>query len=256
MANLIRLGPQYFPKVAVSTAIGVGSLYIGDVDTDPVIVGNQKTVSALQENGDLTVISQPITLSAGGIPLYNGSPVSLYVDGSYSLKVLDASGAQIYYVPSTPGVVFDSLIVGDWPTNTNIAQFDGARGLEDSGEPMTNVGLLDKSREWSGQQNSNEAALNSSGLETNWDLDAAQCAVFVMNENSTIMNPTNMNAGGTYVLRIVQAAGLYGLSWDTVYQFGTKVTPVAPAADGDVVIVTFYTDGTTMYGGELVREEA
>ena len=104
--------------------------------------------------------------------------------------------------------------------------------------------------------NSNEAALNSSGNETNWDLDAAQCAVFTMNENSTIMNPTNMNAGGTYVLRVVQAAGLYGLSWDTAYQWGIKNVPVAPAANGDVVVLTFYTDGTLMYGGEFVREEA
>jgi hypothetical protein len=256
MAHLIRLGPQYFPKVDLSTAVGIGTLYIGEVDTDPTIVDNQIQVQALQENGSLVDIFQPITLSAGGIPLHEGSPVSLYTDGDYSLKILDSSGGQIYYVPWTPGAIFDTLTVGSWPTNHNIAQFDGARGLEDSGEPMTNVGLLDESKEWTGQQNFDEDAFASSGTEANWDLNESQCATITLAENTTIMNPTNMKAGGTYVLRIVQAAGVFGLAWDTAYEWGAKAASAAPAADGDVIVLTFYSDGATMYSGEFNRTEA
>lgn len=101
MSNLIQLGPQYFPKSSIGTPIGAGKLYIGDVDTDPTVTANQKTVQALEENGTFTTLSQPITLSAGGIPLNNGSPVALYTNGDYSMTVQDVNSSQIYYVPST-----------------------------------------------------------------------------------------------------------------------------------------------------------
>jgi hypothetical protein len=114
MTSLVQLGPQYFPMVSVSTSVGAGSLYIGDVDTDPTIVGNQKTISALKEDGSLVVITQPVTLSAGGIPLYNGSPVSLYVAGNYSTTILDINGAQIYYVPSFFRIQGDPLTPGNY----------------------------------------------------------------------------------------------------------------------------------------------
>jgi len=101
MSVIVKLGLEYYPESDRSRAVGGGDLYVGNVDTDPTVAGNQKTVSALQENGTLVALTQPITLSAGGIPLYNGSPVSLYVDGvDYSVRINDINGAKIYYVPS------------------------------------------------------------------------------------------------------------------------------------------------------------
>lgn len=99
MANVIRLGPEYIPNPTIGRPVANGYLYVGEQDTDPTIVGNQKTVSALQENGSTVVLSQPISLSGGGVPEYNGSPVTLLVDGSYSLRVDDRNNSQVYYVP-------------------------------------------------------------------------------------------------------------------------------------------------------------
>jgi hypothetical protein len=65
-----------------------------------------------------------------------------------------------------------------------------------------------------------------------------------------------LNAGGVYTLRVVQAAGLYLLAFDPVFKWGTADTPTAPAASGDVVIFSFYSDGTNMYGVEFIRVEA
>jgi len=262
MSVLIKLGLEYFPKSSISTSVGAGSLYVGDVDTDPTIVGNQKTVQALQEDGNLQTLTQPITLSAGGIPLYNGTPVSLYTSGAYSLTVLDVNGAQMYYIPSVPDVIntgvvsLESLTVSDWPANSNIAQFDGAEGIEDSGKAISELGILDTAAEWTKQQNFNESALTSSSNAVAWNLDTAQCAVHVLTENTTISAPTNMNAGGTYILRVVQAAGVYTLAWNAAFDWGAADTPAAPAANGDVVIFSFYSDGTTIYGGEFNRSEA
>lgn len=98
--QIVRLGPEYFPLLTSGRPISNGSIFIGLPDTDPEIVVNQITVNALQEDGTTIPISQPISTSAGGIPIYNGSPVTLLVTESYSLKVLSSAGVQIYYVPS------------------------------------------------------------------------------------------------------------------------------------------------------------
>lgn len=100
MSNLVRLGVEYFPDDDKGKPVGGGSIYVGSIDTDPEVVVNQKQVKALQEDGSYVNMTQPITLSAGGVPLYNGSPVSLYVTGNFSVKVLDMHGSQVYYVPS------------------------------------------------------------------------------------------------------------------------------------------------------------
>jgi len=125
---------------------------------------------------------------------------------------------------------------------------DGAEG--DGGD------ITGEAREWSTQQNFNEAAITSSGNAVAWDADAAQCALHTLTENTTISAPSNLNAGGTYVLRVVQAAGVYSLAFNAVFKWGAESAPVAPAANGDIIVLTFYSDGTNMYGGEFIREEA
>lgn len=255
MAILVRFAIQYFMKSALDQSVAGGKLYIGEIDKDPTITGNQITVSALQENGSLVGLTQPITLSTGGVPLYNGSPVSLYVDDEYSLALHDANDVQIYYVPSAPGAIVDSLTVSSWPENNNIAQFDGARGLEDSGESISEIGVLDTAAEWTAQQNFNESALSSSSNAVAWNLDLAQSAYLNMTENTTISAPTNMNAGGTYIIRI-EGDGSSTLAWNAAFIWGTQSAPSEPAANGDIIIVSFYSDGTSMYGAEFIREEA
>lgn len=118
------------------------------------------------------------------------------------------------------------------------------------------VGKLAEAAEWTRQQNFNEALIVSVSNEVAWNLDLAQCAAHVMTENTTIKNPTNMNAGGTYILRLLQQAGVYTISWDTSYEWGEQSAPAEPAANGDVVIVSFFSDGSIMYGSEFCRKEA
>ncbi len=124
-----------------------------------------------------------------------------------------------------------------------------------SGTSGTSVTTSDP-QEWTGQQNFNEAAITSSSNAVAWDLDDAQCAVHTLTENTTISAPTNMNAGATYMLRVVQAAGVYTLAFNAAFKWGQAAASVAPAASGDVIILSFYSDGTNMYGVEGVREEA
>lgn len=113
MADLNEVRPPYtyYPDPTRGRPVYNGFIYVGIPDTDPEIVSNQLTVKAIQENGLSVTISQPIRTGAGGVPLVNGSPVQLQVDGEYSIKVLDHLGAQVYYAPSLIGGLRPTTII-------------------------------------------------------------------------------------------------------------------------------------------------
>lgn len=137
--NRINLSPTYFPNPTADKAISGANIYIGEINLDPEVIGNQKQVSLLQENGSYVQVSQPVTTGAGGVPIYNGSPVSIYVDGEYSLKVTDSTGAQLYYIPQNDvegtanqvDTVADLAAIGYAPDDATIFTVLGYRTATD-----------------------------------------------------------------------------------------------------------------------------
>ena len=109
--NEVRPPYTYYPDPTRGRPVFNGYIYVGYPDTDPQISSNQLVVSAVQESGATVTISQPIRTGAGGVPLLNGSPVQLQVEGEYSIKVLDHLGAQVYYAPSLIGGIRPTTIV-------------------------------------------------------------------------------------------------------------------------------------------------
>lgn len=142
------------------------------------------------------------------------------------------------------------------PDIANLTGMDSDGDPTDSGLVAAQVPERDVATEWSAQQNFNESAITSSGNAVAWDMDDEQAAIHTLTENTTISAPSNLNAGGWYTLRVVQAAGLFTLAWNAAFDWGQAIIPSAPAADGDVVVFSFYSDGTTMYGAEFNRSEA
>jgi len=135
--NVVELTPQYIPNPTSSRALSNADIYVGIVDLDPEILANQKQISILQENGSTIEVAQPITTGAGGIPLYNGSPVTVMVGGSYSLKVVSSRGN--YYVPSnaadTIGIVDTIADLRSYatPSNDQVMQVLGYYSIGDGG---------------------------------------------------------------------------------------------------------------------------
>lgn len=90
----------YFPLPTKSSAAGLCKLYVGLIDTDPLTPANQVQVYAVQPDGSELAIPQPIQLSAGGVPQYNGSPVQLKIAADVvSVKVTTSIGALVSYTP-------------------------------------------------------------------------------------------------------------------------------------------------------------
>lgn len=109
--NRVNLSVEYFANPSIGRALSLADIYVGEVGLDPKIPANQKTISVLQEDGTTVAVAQPITTSAGGCPLYLGSPVTILVEGAYSLRVDDNTGAQVYYVPENGTPMLSESVV-------------------------------------------------------------------------------------------------------------------------------------------------
>lgn len=121
--NKIIFPIGYFPDPTKFGTLGAGVLYIGDPGEDPTVEENRKQVWDLQEDNTTTAIDQPITLSAGGIPLSADGLryPTLFVDGDYSMAVLDEEGGiQIYYIPSAKVILETDSITTAELTNDDL----------------------------------------------------------------------------------------------------------------------------------------
>jgi hypothetical protein len=98
--NTVSLPFGYYPDPTQGRPVFNGSIFIGEPDLDPTILANQKTITIRQEGVDTPSVPQPIRTSAGGVPVFNGSPAEILVDGSYSMAVLNNQDSQVYYVAS------------------------------------------------------------------------------------------------------------------------------------------------------------
>lgn len=106
---------------------------------------------------------------------------------------------------------------------------------------------IDVSQQWTAQQNFTEDTLTD-GATITWDLDTSQTAKVTLGGNRTLANPTNMNAGGTYILRIIQdATGSRTLAYNSAYLFPVGDVPTLTTTLGAVDILSCYSDGTNMY---------
>ncbi|MCP3705240.1 MAG: hypothetical protein GY954_20225, partial [Alteromonas sp.] len=90
---------EFFADPEKPKALAGGEVYFGLPTYDPLQPENRKRVYIAQEDGETIAINQPVNLGNGGVPMYNGSPVILLVDGPYSMRVLDKNGASKYYAP-------------------------------------------------------------------------------------------------------------------------------------------------------------
>ena len=133
--SIINFPILYVPDPLKGRPLFSGQIFVGEPDLDPEVIINQKQLNIVQEDGTIVAVNQPFTLSAGGVPMYNGSTVRLDVDGNYSLKILDRLGAQAYYidnvyegepvtVASLPALV-DTQLINDLSQAYEFATLEG-----------------------------------------------------------------------------------------------------------------------------------
>lgn len=128
------------------------------------------------------------------------------------------------------------------------ARADIKQNIDNVNEIITHL----NTGQWTNQQyilKTTITGVDSAG-DIDWDLSGNQVAEVTLSANSTLNNPTNKKSGATYVLIVKQPAGAnYTLEFNSDYKFAFGVKPTITASNGAVDILTFISDGTSMFGG-------
>jgi hypothetical protein len=135
-------------------------------------------------------------------------------------------------------------------TCNNIVLFDGTTGklIKDSGIASTSLVSTSCVNQFTKQQYFTNATLTD-GANIAWDLDVAPMATVTLAGNRTLDNPTNMRNGNTFILIVKQdGTGSRTLAYGNAYKWAGGVAPVLSTALNSVDIISFVSDGTSMYG--------
>ncbi|WP_413729715.1 phage tailspike protein [Sodalis sp. RH22] len=97
---VVSMPSQLFTLANSFQACANGSVYVGQIDTDPTVAANQIQVYVESAEGTYTAVAQPININAGGYPVYAGQVAKFVTVEGQSMTVLDADGVQQFYFPN------------------------------------------------------------------------------------------------------------------------------------------------------------
>lgn len=137
--SVINFPILYIPDSTKGRPLFNGQIFVGEPDLDPEIEINQKQLSIVQEDGTIVGVEQPFILSAGGVPVFNGSPVRLDVDGNYAIKILDKNGSQTYFIEN----VFDGQVLTINFANSNYIIHDTLAGATSREDLIENKSIIE-----------------------------------------------------------------------------------------------------------------
>ena len=221
-----------------------------------------KIVSSVATGLQAAIAAFQLLTSGGevGIEINNNGNVELYfnniIEGETVSGALKATNAlQIGASALITGFTGadTTLVSGTAGTDQYLAKWNTDGDIVDA-VALATVGQLGVAAEWTKQQNFNEAGLTD-GATINWDCDDYQVATVTLGGNRTMAAPTNQNAGGTYILQVVQdATGSRTLSWNAVFKWESGTAPTLASAANERTIIMFKSDGTNMYGASFWKE--
>lgn len=97
---VIGMPSQLFTLARSFKAVANGSIYIGLIGNDPTIPANQIQVYLENEDGSHVPVPQPISINAGGYPVYSGQISKFVTVQGHSMAVYDAYNVQQFYFPN------------------------------------------------------------------------------------------------------------------------------------------------------------
>jgi hypothetical protein len=91
-------------------------------------------------------------------------------------------------------------------------------------------------------------AKGNEGGSIAWDAGLYNQITMIAASNGTLANPTNLSAG-TYLAKVSQGtAGSITLAYGSAYEWAGGTAPTLTATANAVDVLSFVSDGTTMYG--------
>lgn len=117
-------------------ALEDGYIYVGTANLDPVA----NPVAVYFDSGLTIPAAQPIRTS-GGYPVYSGSPARLFVNGDYSIRVNDKTGALVFSASTSTGTTGTVVTTDGTQTLTNKTLVAPVLGTPASGTLTNCTGL-------------------------------------------------------------------------------------------------------------------
>ena len=117
-------------------ALEDGYIYIGTANLDPVA----NPINVYFNAGLTLLASQPVRTS-GGYPVYEGAAARLFVNGDYSIRVLDKTGALVFSSATSQGGTSDIVTTTATQTLTNKTLVAPVLGTPASGTLTNCTGL-------------------------------------------------------------------------------------------------------------------
>ena len=194
-----------------------GSLTISPTTGD--VVGSINLGHANHFTAKQTFDSAQLTTGAGANKIIQG-------DASGNMSWVTPSAAGVSSVTNSDGSITFSPTTGDVVGSINLANSNG----------------------WTGQQYASQATLTDA-TTISWNANTQQAAFVTLAGNRTLALPSNLQAGATYTLIIKQdGTGSRTLAFASGYKWNNGSVPVLTTAANAIDIITFLTDGTSMYG--------
>ena len=176
--------------------------------------------------------------TGGDLQLYHDASHSYIVDsGTGNLKI---AASQVDILGGSDGAETMATFVDNGAVSL---YYDNSKKFETTANGASVTGDL----QVSGQAWSTLGTLTD-GASIAWDL-TDQVAEVTLEGNRTLAIPTNMKAGASYTLIVKQdGVGSRTLAFANTYLFEAGVTPTLSTDANAIDILTFVSDGTSMYG--------
>lgn len=85
----------------------------------------------------------------------------------------------------------------------------------------------------------------------NWNMNNGTVATVTLGGNRTMAAPTNLSVR-TFILKVIQdGTGSRTITWNSVFKWASGVAPVLSTAAGATDIISFFCDGTNLYGSYI-----
>jgi hypothetical protein len=232
--------------------LDAGYIYIGAVNTDPEIVGNQL---ALFWDSALTIAAHQPLRTLGGVIVNGANPSNVYfAEADYSYKSLDADSNLVDYIKDaadTGGVAYQPLdsdltAIAALSTTTfgrSLLTLAAQADLQ-SAAGIGSAGLLAKATSAQFRNNTADKVLTADnvwgaatyvaltpGATVNLDMSTGINFTLAMGGNYTLANPTNLKEGQSGNILITQdATGARTLAYGTAYKPVGGSAPVLSTA--------------------------
>ena len=235
--DLSGSGSTAIAATIASNAVTTAKINANAVTNAKMATSTANTLAGYDNTGahNTVTVGSGLSLSAGTLTATGAGSGTVT-----SVSVTSANGfaGSVATATSTPAITISTSISG--VLKGNGTAISAATAGTDFVAPGTVTG-------YTAQQYAVASALTA-GATVSWNLNTAQAATLTANQNFTLSNPTNMQAGGTYTLVITQdATGSRVITWGSAYKFSGGSKFVLSTAASAVDIITFYSDGTNMY---------